>query len=73
LALCHRCGIIKSPMQERVKVKTIFSQDGPMPILPGFHALEQMRKVELKEYFPGTAGLLAQGESKSTSLALLAF
>jgi hypothetical protein len=51
-------------MQESVKFKTIFSQDGPMPILPGFHALEQMRKVELKEYFPGTAGLLAQGESK---------
>jgi hypothetical protein len=64
---------MKTPMQERVKLKTNFSQDGPMPILPGFHALEEMRKVELKEYFPGTAGLLAQGESRSTSLALLAF
>jgi hypothetical protein len=59
---------MKTLMQERVKVKTIFSQDGPMPILPGFHALEQMRKVELKEYFPGTAGLLAQGESKRAEL-----
>ncbi len=68
MALCHRYGIIKSPIQERVKFKTNFSQDGPMPILPGFHALEQMRKVELKEYFPGTAGLLAQGESKRAEL-----
>ncbi len=73
MALYHRCKIIKSPIKEWVKFQTNFSQDGPMPILPGFHALEQMRKVELKEYFPGTAGLLAQGESRSTFLAQLAF
>jgi hypothetical protein len=37
------------------------SQDGPMPILPGFQALERMRREEMPDLFPGTTGLISQG------------
>jgi hypothetical protein len=41
----------------------VFSNDGPMPILPGFNALARMRKEELPDIFVGTTGLISQGES----------
>jgi hypothetical protein len=49
---------------EYLKLMDLYcSQDGPMPILPGFYALEKMRKEELKEFFPHTSGLLSQGRA----------
>jgi hypothetical protein len=40
----------------------LYSNDGPMPILPGFDPLARMRREELPEFFPGTTGLISQGQ-----------
>jgi hypothetical protein len=32
-----------------------------MPVIPGFHIFERLRKEELAEFFPNTSGLLSQG------------
>lgn len=43
-------------------IQQVYSLDGPMPILPGFHALERMRREELPDVFTDTTGLISQGE-----------
>jgi hypothetical protein len=34
-----------------------------MPVIPGFHIFERLRKEELSEFFPNTSGLLSQGKN----------
>jgi hypothetical protein len=55
-----------SSLMKKAKNHFLFSShDGPMPILPGFQALERMRREEMPDLFPGTTGLISQGHKTS--------